>query len=71
MHVHIAWQIYHHQQKVKVSLVGLSWWGMGQGRWGPCMCVTPTEEAFRQLLMTCGQEGSSLMETPLRNLTVN
>lgn len=22
MHVHIAWQIYHHQQKVKVSLLG-------------------------------------------------
>lgn len=21
MHVHIAWQIYHHQQKVKVSLL--------------------------------------------------
>lgn len=24
MHVHIAWQIYHHQQKVKVSLVATS-----------------------------------------------
>ena len=23
MHVHIAWQIYHHQQKVKVSLAFL------------------------------------------------
>lgn len=32
MHVHIAWQIYHHQQKVKVS--GYLPGGEGVGRWG-------------------------------------
>lgn len=43
MHVHIAWQIYHHQQKVKVSpacpVLG------GGGLW---VCDLPIEEALKQ-----------------------
>lgn len=70
VHVHIAWQIYHHQQKVKVSLGDLVRRGVGQGRWGPAGVQPLTKEAFRQLLMTGGQEGSSLMETPLGNLAM-
>lgn len=37
MHVHIAWQIYHHQQKVKVgvTLPCVSWVGPSSSAWEP------------------------------------
>lgn len=68
MHVHIAWQIYHHQQKVKVSLALLVW---GSGDRVSRVCDLPTKEAFKQTLMTHWQEESSLLEKLFGNLTVN
>lgn len=47
MHVHIAWQIYHHQQKVKVSLALLVW---GDGDQVSRVRDLPTKEAFKQIL---------------------
>lgn len=70
MHVHIAWQIYHHQQKVKVSLAFLVWRGQGRGTgqgsgawWGgggQGVISRQREEAVKQFLKTHWQEGSSL-----------
>lgn len=57
MHVHIAWQIYHHQQKVKVSLAFLI---LRVGNGGIRECDLPIKEAFKQILKTHRQEGSSL-----------
>lgn len=53
MHVHIAWQIYHHQQKVKVSLAFLA---LGRGAHLRA-CDLPIEEALKQILKSHRQAG--------------
>ena len=58
MHVHIAWQIYHHQQKVKVSLAFLA---LGGG--------LPAEEVFAPILLA--GRIRCLLEKLSGNLTIN
>lgn len=73
MHVHIAWQIYHHQQKVKVSLAFLA---LGRGAHLRA-CDLPIEEALKQILKSHRQAGRQagrvryLLEKLFGNLAVN
>lgn len=48
MHVHIAWQIYHHQQKVKVRLVCMTCWH------NPCTCQSIWKETVTSVVVLSG-----------------